>query len=247
MRSPMPSAGESSRSVPALFVTATGTGIGKTFVCAGLIRHLRGASRSVRALKPVVSGFDTTCVPASDTGILLDALGWPLSAETIAQISPWRYSAPLSPNMAARLEDTSIDFDALVAFCNRQVAQAHEGMLVIEGIGGLMVPLDERHTVLDWLERLRVPILLVTGSYLGAISHTLTCVEVLRARRLPLAAVLVNESREGVALAQTIETIAPFVDPIEVIALPQAASGAELEVIYQRIIAISSSVTIHST
>lgn len=225
-------------------MTATGTEIGKTFVCAGLVRHLRAASRPVRALKPVLSGFDPAQASASDTGVLLDALGVPVSEETIAAISPWRYAAPLSPNMAARAEGRSIDVEALVAFCERAIADARAdgATIVIEGVGGLMVPLDERSTVIDWLARLRIPALLVTGSYLGTISHTLTCLEVLRGRGLPVAAVVVNESENGVALAATVETIAAFAQGTEVLALARAAGDAERAALYERVLAAAQKV-----
>ncbi len=88
----------------AIFITATGTDIGKTFVTAGLIRHLRASGREVDALKPVMTGFDPAHPEASDAGVLLAALGRPVTAAEIARISPWRFSAPLSPDMAARRE-----------------------------------------------------------------------------------------------------------------------------------------------
>ena len=66
--------------------------------------------------------------------------------------------------------------------------------MLIEGVGGIMVPLDERHTVLDWMSALRLPVLLVAGSYLGTISHTLTALHVLAQRNLDIAAVVVSES-----------------------------------------------------
>ncbi len=234
----------SSRSAPALFVTATGTEIGKTYVSAMLVRHLRAAARPVRALKPVLSGFDAARPWVSDTAVLLDALGSPLDEETIAAVSPWRYAAPLSPNMAARAEGRPLDVDALVAFCERALAAARAdgAALVIEGVGGVMVPLDERRTVLDWLARLRVPALLVTGSYLGAISHTLTCLEVLRHRGVPVAAVVVNESENGVALAATAETIAAFAGLTEVLPLARAAGEAERAALCERVLAAAQNV-----
>jgi dethiobiotin synthetase len=224
--------------MPAFFVTGTGTEIGKTFVCAGLIRHLRAALRPVRALKPVISGFDAATAPASDSALLLDALGIPLCDDAIAAISPWRYAAPLSPNMAARAEARSIDLDEVVTFCRQEISAAADATVLIEGVGGLMVPLDERRTVLDWIARLNVPILLIAGSYLGAISHTLTCVEVLRSRGLPLAAILVNESAGGVALQPTVETIRAFAGPSAVIALPRAAGDAERNAVYAQVLSL---------
>ena len=226
--------------MPAFFVTGTGTEIGKTFVCAGLIRHLRAALRPVRALKPVISGFDAATAPASDSALLLDALGIPLCDDAIAAISPWRYAAPLSPNMAARAEGRSLDFDEVVAFCRQEISAEPDATVLIEGVGGLMVPLDERRTVLDWIARLNVPTLLIAGSYLGAISHTLTCVEVLRSRGLPPAAILVNESAAGIELQATVETIAAFASPTAVVALPRGAGDAERNAVYAQVLSLVS-------
>ena len=88
-------------SVTAIFITATGTDVGKTYVAASLIRHLRQMGRLVDAIKPVVSGFDPAQAVASDPGMLLDALGLPVTKDNIGRISPWRYRAPLSPDLAA--------------------------------------------------------------------------------------------------------------------------------------------------
>ena len=85
----------------AYFVTSTGTGIGKTFVTAGLIRALRDAGKPVDALKPVVSGFDIATSALSDPGVLLEALDEPVTPEGLLRVSPWQFAAPLSPDMAA--------------------------------------------------------------------------------------------------------------------------------------------------
>src|SRR5689334_6196325 len=135
----------------ALFITATGTDIGKTFVTAGLIAELRAAGRSVHAIKPVVSGFDPAHSAGSDPAVLLDALE--RSTADLDAISPWRFKAPLAPDMAAGQEGRSVDFAALVAFSRDAIAAARD-VLLIEGVGGIMVPLDDRHTVLDWMAEL---------------------------------------------------------------------------------------------
>src|SRR5688572_7966482 len=103
----------------AIFVTATGTDIGKTFVTAGLIHHLRASGRTVEALKPVVTGFDASMAESSDPGVLLSALGHAASPEEIAAISPWCYRAALSPDMAAAVEARPIDFARLGEFSLR--------------------------------------------------------------------------------------------------------------------------------
>ena len=206
----------------ALFVTATGTDIGKTFVTAGLIRALRRAGRTVDAAKPVISGFTMETVAASDTGALLGALGRDLSAEEVDRISPWRFAAPLSPDMAAEAEGKTIDFAALLAESRARI-DGNRDVLLIEGVGGIMVPLDERHTVLDWMGELRLPVLLVAGSYLGTISHTLSAVDVLIRRGVKIAALVVSETAGStVGLDATIATLRRFVPAeIGILALPR--------------------------
>ena len=88
----------------AVFITATGTDIGKTFLTAGLIRHIRGAGGAVAAVKPIVSGFDPHAWQQSDPALLLTALGRPVALEEVERISPWRFKAPLSPHMAGKRE-----------------------------------------------------------------------------------------------------------------------------------------------
>jgi dethiobiotin synthetase len=206
----------------ALFVTATGTDIGKTFVTAGLIRALRRAGRTVDAAKPVISGFSMNRLGESDTGALLAAMGRPLHAQEAARLSPWRFTAPLSPDMAAEAEGKTLDFDRLIADSRHRIAAA-EDILLIEGVGGIMVPLDDRHTVLDWMAALNLPVLLVAGSYLGTISHTLSAADVLTRQGLKIAALVISETEGStVGLDQTAATLRRFVPAeIEVLALPR--------------------------
>ena len=210
----------------AIFLTATGTDIGKTFVAVGLIRELRRRGIETAAVKPLVSGFEDWSAPASDPARLLAALELPASAEEIARISPWRFRTPAAPDLAARREGRTIDHAALLAFC-RSAAQACAGVLLVEGIGGVMVPLDERRTVLDWMAALELPVLLVAGSYLGTISHTLTALAALSQRRLRVTAVVVSETAgSAVPLADTVASIARFADGVPVLGLPQIATGS---------------------
>jgi dethiobiotin synthetase len=208
-----------------VFVTGTGTGIGKTFVSSALIRQLRSAGHPVHAIKPVVSGFDQATWQESDPAVLLAALGRPVTLQEIALLSPWRFAAPLSPDMAARREGRAIAFPELIEFC-RNTARSSRHTLLIEGIGGAMVPLDDHRTVLDWMSVLRVPIVLVTGTYVGAISHTLTSLEVLARRNLDIAAVAISESQGSAAsLADTITTIERFADAIPMVGIPRLVAG----------------------
>jgi dethiobiotin synthetase len=206
----------------ALFVTATGTDIGKTFVTAGLIRAFRRAGRAIDAAKPVISGFSMETLADSDTGALLTAMSRDLTAQEAERISPWRFTAPLSPDMAAEAEGKTIDFDAVLQDSRARMAAKPE-VLLIEGVGGVMVPLDDRHTVLDWMEALTLPVLLVAGSYLGTISHTLSAVDVLTRRGLKIAALVVSETTGStVSMDATITTLRRFVAAnVEILALPR--------------------------
>jgi dethiobiotin synthetase len=207
----------------AFFVTGSGTEIGKTFVTAALIHSLRRLGRPVAALKPVASGFDPAHPEDSDPGALLAALGEPMSTQTLDRIAPWRFRAPLSPDMAASRENRSIDFAKLVEHSRSAIAAALDTLL-IEGIGGVMVPLDERHTVLDWVAALRLPAIVVSGSYLGAISHALTALDALRSRSLAIAALVVNETpQSSVVPADTAATIARFAGGVPIVTLPRLA------------------------
>ncbi len=210
----------------AYFITATGTDVGKTFVARGLIRALRTDGRAVAALKPVVSGFDPTEVDGSDSGLLLAALGRPVTEATIAKISPWRFAAPLAPDMAAAREGRTLDMRELIRFCHAAIA-AEPGVLLIEGAGGLMSPVSAEHIMLDWIVALGLPVILVAGSYLGTISHTLSALDVLARRNLKVAAVVVSETAGSpVRLDETRDTLARFASQHDVIALPRLAPAA---------------------
>lgn len=209
--------------MPAVFVTASGTEIGKTFVAEAMLRQWRTAGYQVAVLKPVISGFDPADAANTDTSRLLAAAGAEITDETIALVSPWRYAAPLSPDMAAAREGRTVPFDDVVSYCFAAINEAADtGMhLMIEGIGGVMVPLDESRTVADLIAALGIPAILVGGSYLGSLSHTLTACEALQARRVPIDSIVISETPDSdVPLAETRDTVARFVGkiPVEAIA-----------------------------
>jgi dethiobiotin synthetase len=177
----------------AYFVTGTGTDIGKTYVAAGIIRAARKAGRQANAIKPIISGYDYNRPETSDAGKLLIAMEKRVTPQSVAAIAPWRYQAPVSPDMAAAMEGRSINLPQVITFCEAAVMSAPDIMLV-EGVGGVMVPLDRWHTVRDWIAGMHMPALLVAGSYLGAISHILTAAEALTTRGIVIAAVVISES-----------------------------------------------------
>lgn len=191
----------------AYFITAIGTDIGKTWLTAGLLAACRARGAPVRALKPVMSGYDPARHEDSDI------------AKVGAGRTAWVYAAPLSPDLAAAKEGKAIDFDALLSWCRGEIDR-NDGLLLIEGVGGAMVPLTVRHTVRDWIAALGVPTLLVCGSYLGALSHTLTALAALREAGVVPVIIVVNESAGStVSLEDTLASLAPHVGGIPLVAL----------------------------
>lgn len=182
----------------AYFITATGTDLGKTWLTAGLIAAACARSVPVRALKPVMSGYDPARHDDSDI------------AKVGAGRTAWVYAAPLSPDLAAAKEGKAIDFAALVNWCRGEIAANEAGLLLMEGVGGVMAPLTARHTVRDWIAALEIPVLLVCGTYLGAISHTLSALAALREVGVAPAAIVVNESvASTVSVDDTLASLLP--------------------------------------
>jgi len=205
--------------VTAIFITGTGPGVGKTFVAASLIRHLRQMDRLVDAIKPVVTGFDPGQAVSSDPGVLLNAVGLPPTPVGIDRISPWRFRAALSPDRAAQREGRSVDVDQVAGFCQSAIEQ-RRGILLIEGVGGIMTPLDERRTILDVMMALQLPLILVTGSYPGSVSHALTALDSLFRRDMQVLATVVSETTGStVTLDDTVAALKRFADAV--IGLPR--------------------------
>ena len=181
------------------FITATGTGIGKTYVTTSLAKQMP----NLRALKPIISGYKDA--EKTDTHLLLKAQ----NINDPNEISPWRFAAPLSPDVAARREGKEIIFAELLKWCRVQMSKG--GTTLIEGAGGVMTPVTDRHTMLDWIAALHVPVILVAGSYLGTISHTLSSTAALKTRNIPIHALILNESEESpMPLEETAASIENF-------------------------------------
>lgn len=201
----------------ALFVTGTGTDIGKTFVSAALLRALTAQGLTIEVSKPVVSGFDPASPAGSDPAELLEAIGRPVTAETLSAVSPWQFAAPLSPPLAARLEGRQLDFKPVLEHCRARVAIG--APLLIEGAGGVMSPLSDDSTMLDLAAGLSLPVLLVAGSYLGTISHTLTALLALRSAGVGVLAVAISESLDAPDLDETVQSLVRLEPEAPVIAV----------------------------
>lgn len=169
----------------ALFVTGTDTGVGKTFVSCAIAAALRARGRSVAVMKPVETGVED--VPL-DAVRLRAAAADPAPPETIC---PWRFRAPLAPAAAAALEGVAIDVERMVALA-RERMQAAEWLLV-EGAGGLLVPVAGRTTWLDLVRRLDLPLLVVAANRLGTINHAALTARVARDAGIRVAGFVLSQ------------------------------------------------------
>lgn len=169
-------------------VLGTGTDIGKSF----LVENLCRISQNITAIKPVCTGFDDDD-KNSDPARILSALKLEFSKKNLDQISPWRFAEPCSPHF---IKD-QINFDEVVKFCQEKISEHKNKTLLIEAAGGVMTPITDQKTFLDLADELKIPVLLVCGNYLGAISHTLSALEALRSKNIAVKTIIVNELNES--------------------------------------------------
>jgi len=164
---------------------------------------------------------------------LLAALGEEITAEAVDQITPWRFDPPLSPDMAAARAGKSIDLKELTDFC---VAPKDKDFVLVEAAGGVLVPVSERTTMADWMmaldARVDLKVLLVVGSYLGTISHTLTALESLAARNLGPAGIIISTSEVNpVPVEETAEVMARFAGDVPIVIVPRFNEAEEPNVV----------------
>ena len=186
-----------------VFVTGTGTDVGKTVVAAVLARTLAASGASVAVFKPAVTGLEDPGEP--DHELLRRAAG---SAQADGEIAPYRYGPPASPHLAAALAGEAIDPDRLRSAAAAALAAADE--LVCEGVGGLLVPLAPGYTVRDLALDLGLPLVVAASPGLGTINHTLLTLEAARCAGLRVAMVALTpwpDSPSAVE-ASNLETIA---------------------------------------
>jgi dethiobiotin synthetase len=177
----------------AVFVTAIGTDSGKTHVSAAILRELIAQDRPALALKPLMSGYSPEALGDSDAGRLLTAMCRPVTKEAVDGICWKSFTDWLAPNVAARRAGVALDYAGLLGFVQARL-RAHGGPALVEGAGGVMSPLTDTHTNVDLAADLRLPVLLLASNYLGAVSHTLTALEVLARRGLEVKAIVVTET-----------------------------------------------------
>lgn len=170
-----------------IFVTGTDTGVGKTLVTAALALYLRRRGVDVGVMKPVETGVEDPTRLGPDAELLQWAAG---SNDEAELVSPVRLQAPLAPSVAARQEGVAIEMEQLLAAA-RELGRRHE-FLLIEGAGGLMVPIAGGLLMADLAAQTGLPLLVVARPNLGTINHTLLTTFAAQAMQIPLAGFMIN-------------------------------------------------------
>jgi len=180
-----------------VFVTGTDTGVGKTWVAASLARFLSRRGLGVAVCKPVETGVEDISLPGPDARLLLEACGrdWPLE-----QVAPYRLTRPLAPDQAARIDDVRLDLNRMVEAIDSLAEQAD--FVIVEGAGGLMVPLCGGLLIADLARQIDLPLLVVARAGLGTINHTLLTSFAARQMDLDLAGIIINGVPEAPSEAE---------------------------------------------
>ncbi len=177
-----------------IFITGTGTDVGKTVITAGILRTLRVNGIDAVPMKPVQSGAPPypNGLHPTDLHFSLDAAGLHPSDRELALMAPYIYEPACSPHLAGRLAGRLPDFSHIQA-CVSNLQMRHQTVLV-EGAGGVMVPVNESKTILDLMVLLGFPVVLVARNNLGTINHTLLSIQAIRLAGLDILGIVFNNS-----------------------------------------------------
>ncbi len=176
------------------FITGTDTGVGKTITTAALLLGLQSRSESTGVMKPVETGVNPACFSAANSDArFLTEIGEMQDADD--EICPFRYKTAASPYQAGVLEGSFIDIEKIVSAFN--TLSSRYSRMLVEGVGGLMVPLCKGEVVADLASRLKLPLIIVTRYQLGTQNHTLLTVETARQRGLPIAGLVFNKTDDA--------------------------------------------------
>ena len=210
-----------------VFVTGTGTGVGKSVVAASIVAALTARGHRVAAFKPAVTGLDEPDTKWPLDHVLLSAAtGW----QTPERVAPYIFGPAVSPHLAAELEDVRIEPTILKGAFDRAAADSEA--IVCEGVGGLLVPLsiDPLLRVLDLIKQHALPVVVATSPELGTISDTCLTVDRLRAEGVPVLAVVLSPWPEepDAMHASNLATLKLLLD-VPVFVLPPTTPGALAE------------------
>lgn len=173
-----------------IFITGTDTGVGKTLVTAALALHLKKRGLSVGVMKPIETGVSPAKENQSDAARLRSTIG---SEETLGAICPYPFELPVAPLTAAQTEGRTINPET-IRKVYRLLSNRYDH-LVVEGVGGVLVPITANGTVTDLIKQLRLPVVVVGRSGLGGINHALLTIEALQGRKIAVVAIVLNQTQ----------------------------------------------------
>lgn len=212
---------------PALFVTGTDTGVGKTMVAAALAMFLRRRGLRVGVMKPCETGVADPARPGEDARLLCWASG---SSDAEELVAPYRFREPLAPALAAERSRTIIDVERIAeAFAS---LRRGKDLVLVEGAGGLMVPLRGGFLMADLAARLQLPLLVVTRASLGTVNHTLLTIHAARTMDLPVAGFIINRmpAAPGIAEQEAPHQLATLASASLLGVLPEVEGPAEARI-----------------
>jgi len=211
--------GASKRALRGVFVTGTDTDVGKTRVAVALLHALAGAGVCAIGMKPVAAGFAPEQEVNADVAALAaaDGLDVPLRDR-----NPYAFEPAVAPHLAAEAAGIAIELASIGAAARR--LQARADVLIVEGAGGALVPLDATHDMLDVAVHLELPVLLVVGMRLGCLNHALAAALAIRRRGLVLCGYVVNVLPPPMALVD--RNVATLIDRL---GMPPVAVGGAFE------------------
>lgn len=177
---------------PGVFITGTDTGVGKTVVSAGLALALRARGIKVGVMKPVATG----CVGMDKRLVSMDAV-FLLEAgenEYPALTNPSRYRNPLAPSVAATIEKREVDIEGIIRAYKEM--QKHYDFIIVEGVGGLLVPIKNNYYVANLIREFKLPLVIVSRPGLGTINHTLLTIDASLIRGFEMRGIIFNRLPE---------------------------------------------------
>jgi dethiobiotin synthetase len=219
----------------AFFISGTSTGIGKTYISSLLIKAF-GFSGLVSYMKPVQTGCSHPDAPEADLAFVKQHAS-PFFPGTTSDHTPYCLETPCSPHLAASLSDTLIDIEVITGSYHRILS--HVNTLIVEGAGGILVPLSETISTIDLIKLLNIPVILVTTPNLGTLNHTFLSVNQLCISGVTLAGVIMNNPDNkplDFMYRDNAHMIRRYIDPVPFIEIPYGAEQDEqLEAFCKRI------------
>ncbi|MES2771259.1 MAG: dethiobiotin synthase [Pseudomonadota bacterium] len=176
---------------PAWFVTGTDTEVGKTFAACALLRWLQRQGLRAVGMKPVAAGCDADGVNEDVTRLITASA--PLDAQASADINPYLFQAAIAPHIAAREAGRCIEIEPIIAAFKRLQQRSEVDALIVEGVGGFKVPLNDRSDTSDLAVALNLPLILVVGLRLGCLNHALLTQDAIAACGLTLCGWVANQ------------------------------------------------------